>query len=74
MNRLKAALGRLGKAVDRLEHAALARDERVARRDQELSVALEAARADRATAQATAEAVSQRLEVAIARLEQVLEN
>ncbi|CAO3419169.1 hypothetical protein [Azospirillum doebereinerae] len=74
MDSLKAALGRLGKAVDRLEHAALAREERIARRDGELTRALDTARAERATAQATAEAVSQRLEVAIARLEQVLEN
>jgi len=74
MDSLKAALDRLGRAVERLDHAAAAREERVVRREQDFSQALETARADRATAQATAEAVSQRLEVAIARLQHVLES
>ncbi|AWK85535.1 hypothetical protein [Azospirillum thermophilum] len=74
MDQLKAALQRLNKAVDRLEHAASAREERVSRREQELTQALETARADHARAQATADTVSQRLELAIHRLEQVLES
>lgn len=74
MDQLKAALDRLGRAVDRLEHAAVAREERAVRRNQELTHALETAQAERAAAQATADTVSQRLELAIGRLEQVLEN
>ncbi len=74
MDSVKAALERLNRAVDRLEHAATGREARASRREQDLTQALDTARAERASAQAAADTVSQRLEVAIGRLEQVLEN
>ncbi|WP_431856735.1 hypothetical protein [Azospirillum sp.] len=74
MENLKTALDRLGKAVDRLEIAATAREVRVLRREQELSEELRQARLDEARAVQNAEAVSQRLAAAIGRLENVLEN
>ncbi|HYH39021.1 MAG TPA: hypothetical protein VD860_12415 [Azospirillum sp.] len=74
MESLKTALERLGKAVDRLEIAATAREVRAMRREQELSEELRQARLDEARAVQNAEAVSQRLAAAIGRLENVLEN
>jgi len=74
MESLKTALERLGKAVDRLEIAATAREVRAMRREQELSEELRQARMDEARAVQNAEAVSQRLAAAIGRLENVLEN
>lgn len=74
MESLKTALERLGKAVDRLEIAATAREVRAMRREQELSDDLRQARLDEARAVQNAEAVSQRLAAAIGRLENVLEN
>lgn len=74
MESLKTALERLGKAVDRLEIAATAREVRVLRREQELSEELRQTRLNEARAVQNAEAVSQRLAGAIGRLETVLEN
>lgn len=74
MESLKTALERLGKAVDRLEIAATAREVRAMRREQELSDELRQSRLDEARAVQNAEAVSQRLAAAIGRLENVLEN
>lgn len=74
MDSLNAAFERLGKAVDRLERAAVAREERAGRRERELNEALWDARAERNRAQESADAVSKRLEEAIGRLETVLEN
>jgi len=74
MDSLKTALARLGKAVDRLEIAASAREARATRREQELSDELRQARLDEARAVQNAEAVSERLAAAIGRLENVLEN
>jgi len=73
MENLKTALDRLGKAVDRLELAAAARETRAFRREQELTEELRQARLDEARAVQNAETVSQRLEAAIGRLETVLE-
>ncbi|MCW2236525.1 hypothetical protein [Azospirillum canadense] len=74
MDSLKDALARLSKAVDRLEHAAAAREERVVRHEQDMAEALREARTEQARAQETADSVSKRLEAAIGRLEAVLEN
>lgn len=73
MESLKTALDRLGRAVDRLEIAAAAREARAFRREQELTDELRQARLDEARAVQNAEAVSQRLAAAIGRLETVLE-
>ncbi|WP_448190540.1 hypothetical protein [Azospirillum sp. sgz301742] len=73
MENLKSALEHLGKAVDRLEIAAAARETRAFRREQELNEGLRQARLDEARAVQNAEAVSQRLAAAIGRLENVLE-
>ena len=74
MESLKTALERLGKAVDRLEIAATAREVRAMRREQELSEELRQARLGEARATQNAETASQRLAEAIGRLENVLEN
>jgi hypothetical protein len=74
MESLKAALGRLDTAVERLERAADAREHRALARERDLRNEIATAQMEQAKASAAAEDMSRRLEVAISRLEAVMEN
>ena len=73
MQSLSKALERLASSVERLERAAEARVAHTAKREGELTVALQEAQAGQFHAQEKADVVSQRLDAAIERLETVLE-
>lgn len=74
MDAFESALDRLGKAVTRLEVAVEQRESRHAAERTNLVHALQSARAEQTRAEGTAETVGARLDVAIDRLNTVLES
>ena len=74
MDRLDAALKRLGKAADRLQTAIEHREQRFEKERSALKQALQSTRTEQARAQSTTDDVSARLDGAIERLNAVLEH